>query len=118
MSRVTNAILTSSVGEDFAARLIEVGAAISEWSGAAEGQNFVSVEDPSLPHGWYGGYKFLECDIAIAAFNYVGPQVIMDAVSAAKWRDPGLVRVFILDQEDDCFSPHEITKPSPQGVRP
>ena len=103
MSRVTNAILTSPCGEDFTARLKEVGESISGWSGVAEGQNFVSVEDPALPHGWYGGSKFLECDIAIAAFNYVGEEAIREAVASAKWAHPEDVRVFIMGQEDDAF---------------
>ena len=38
-----------------------------------EGQvkGFVSVEDEQLPRHWYGGGKYLECELAIGAFNHL-----------------------------------------------
>ena len=34
-------------------------------------KGFVSVDDPRLPDGWYGGCKYLERNLAIGAFNHL-----------------------------------------------
>jgi hypothetical protein len=65
MSVVTNAILhyKRSYGPDF----------LDQVNGFFKGQvnGFVSVENEQLPRHWYGGGKYLECELAIGAFNYL-----------------------------------------------
>lgn len=97
MSYVTNALVACSVLEDDEDRMREVNEALSE---ASRGQQFKDISRTEV----YGGSKHMEIPLWGAAFNYVGVREIMKAVSAAAWKEPQFVQVFICDQEDDIFT--------------
>jgi hypothetical protein len=64
LSVVTNTILHSSNGSPAFLDKINMF-----FEGRQKG--FVSVSDPRLPDGWYGGSKYLERNLAIGAFNHL-----------------------------------------------
>ena len=65
MSWVTNTML--HFGNGGQAALDKVNAFFTD--GPGHGPGFVSVDDPALPRGWYGGSKMLECSVAIGALT-------------------------------------------------
>lgn len=98
MSWVTNAILCFGC-EDTKFRLDEVNKLFEE--DGVEG--FVRADDPELPRGWYGGQKFLECDLAIGAFNYLSIEDLIEVIRLVDWENPEAVQLIIKDQEDYKF---------------
>lgn len=77
MSVVTNTILVFDGDQE---ELDKVNAFFAE--GLGRGPGFVSVEDASLPRGWYGGSKGLECSLAIGAFNHLNIKALVDHLCA------------------------------------
>ena len=51
------------------------------------GQGFVSIDDASLPRGWYGGTKMFEAAVAYGAFNYLtlGKLSIIEMMKMNVW---------------------------------
>jgi hypothetical protein len=43
----------------------------------------------------------LECEIYPGAFNYLDLNVLIDAIRAVEWDDPGAVQLFAQEQEQD-----------------
>lgn len=103
MSLVTNAILCFSItnGETVSEEAINRFA--NEPTGC-EGQRFVSCNDPKLPRGWYGGSKMLECEVYIAAFNYMDVEGWIAHLRSLPWRYPEDVQLFLKEQDDDVFT--------------
>lgn len=63
MSVVTSAILHFE-GDD---RFLQI---VNEFFERRQ-TGFVFVKDSRLPEAWYGGNKYLECDLAIGAFDHL-----------------------------------------------
>jgi hypothetical protein len=65
-------------------------------------RGFVSVEDKPLPDAWYGGGKYLECSLAIGAFNHLDLQALIDHICQI---DHPLTntQLFIMEQEEERF---------------
>lgn len=102
MSRVTNTILHFGDGEQ--EDLDKVNAFFTD--GTGHGPGFVSVEDATLPRGWYGGSKFLECSVAIGAFNHLDIKALVDhlcALCLAGALDDEETQLLLMDQEEDKF---------------
>lgn len=97
MSYVTNALVSFSIMEDADERMAEVNERLAD---AARGQQFGDIWRSDI----YGGHKFMEVPLYGAAFNYVEVRSMMDALQAARWKEPEHVRLFICDQDDDTFS--------------
>jgi hypothetical protein len=104
MSVVTNAILHYKrwYGPDF---LDQVN---TFFEGRTKG--FVSVHDEQLPRHWYGGGKYLECELAIGAFNYldVGGLVrhlcsLAGPIAAAYHEGEEGLQLIVLEQEQRRF---------------
>lgn len=108
MSWVTNTILHyGGLGPEF---LQEVNRYFVEVQGYPEGyEGLVSVDDPRLPSGWYGGHKYLECDLAIGALNHVDLTAfiayIREVCNKKGW---GGVQLIMMDQEEAMFHIIEI----------
>ncbi len=69
-------------------------------------RGFVSVHDASLPRGWYGGSKHLECSLAIGAFNGLDIGELVEHLCnlcVSKVLDPARTQLILKDQEDDKF---------------
>lgn len=103
MSWVTNAILCLSIknGDEVTEAQIN---AFADKPSICKGQKFVSCDSPSLPRGWYGGSKMLECDIYIAAFNYMDVAGWIAHLRSLPWPQPNQVQLFLREQDDDIFT--------------
>lgn len=101
MSYVTNIILFMGILNDADEKILEV----NDYFGDDQ-RGFVSVEDESLPNGWYGGSKYLECDLFIGAFNYVNLKALIIHLKHIEWAD--VVQLMILDEEDERFRIEDI----------
>ena len=99
MSSVTNLILACSGSEN------ERDTAIFLNNFPNEGKAFkiVSIDDPSLPKGWYGGTKYMEARLYLGAYNYFNYQAFIAYLQAYPWQYPEDVQLLIKEQYDDVF---------------
>ena len=100
MSVVTNLVLCLGVsdGESAGRKIEEVNRYFADSC-----KGLVSVDDPALPRGWYGGSKFLEADLYIGAFNHLDLQAFIGHIRSIRWKQPDCVQVFVKEQDDDRF---------------
>lgn len=99
MSHVTNIILHMSCMEDEDSRLAEANKFFDD-----PHRGLVHMEDPKLPHGWYGGTKLIEAEIAIGAFNYLELHAFVEHLREhVQWNTPECVQLFIKRQHDEKF---------------
>lgn len=111
MSVVTNVILHYSMfGPAYLAK-------VNEFFGDRSG--FVSVDDESLPRGWYGGSKYLECDLAIGAFNHLDLDGLVRHLCSLPEpeEDAGEVQLMVLEQEEFRFRIINIADVRAAGMR-
>ena len=95
MSVVTNAILHYPLGaEEFLSRINTFFPPYI--------RGFVSVEDKRLPEAWYGGSKYLECGLAIGAFNHLDLQALIEHICQIDYPQTD-TQLFIQEQEEDRF---------------
>ncbi len=87
MSVVTNAILSLGVAGKPILPLV------NKYFEPANG--FVLVDDERLPDGWYGGNKYLECELAIGAFDYLDLDDFIRHLRTLLWPFPGLVQLIV-----------------------
>ena len=99
MSRVTNLILTCSLGE----REKYIISQINKFKINGNSLGIVSINDDKLPKGWYGGTKYMECNIFIGAFNYIDLRKFVEHLKSIKWEDPEDVQLIIREQDDFGF---------------
>jgi len=102
MSRVTNLILTFSVGED-EFKCIQ---AINNYRYRNLKMNLVSVDfNKDMEKGitWYGGTKFMEARIYMGAFNYLEIDDFRNYLRTLDWENRDLVQLIIKEQDDDKF---------------
>lgn len=101
MSVVTNVIL--SLGPLGLNEEKEFLAEVNKFFGGTKG--LVSVDDDSLPRGWYGGNKMLETSIAIGAFNYLDLDALVQHLQSLFMICQFLsdVQLMIKEQNEDHF---------------
>jgi hypothetical protein len=99
MSDVTNLMITFGGGEDEAA----VIAKLREYKHRGLSFDVVSVDDDSLPKGWYGGSKYLECNILIGAYNHLHFKSLVEFMRTMSWDRPDNVQLIIKKQWDTKF---------------
>lgn len=98
MSNVSNCLLSFSVLEHELHRVFEVNSYFSE------GFGFVSVKDPKLPYGWYGGTKILETTLYLAALNHLNePDFLKHLATDVAWQKPEYVQFIVKRQESELF---------------
>lgn len=56
-----------------------------------------------LPLRVAGGWKAFEADVFTGAFNYLDLPAFMAHLRSVEWREPDLVQVFVMEQEDELF---------------
>jgi hypothetical protein len=95
MSVVTNAILHYPL--DYEEFLSRVNAFFSPHA-----PGFVSVGDKRLPEAWYGGSKYLECGLAIGAFNHLDLQALIEHICQIDYPQTN-TQLFIMEQEEERF---------------
>ncbi|MFN7139948.1 MAG: hypothetical protein ACK4UN_11485, partial [Limisphaerales bacterium] len=96
MSWVTNIILHLDSGDD---RHI---AEINKFFGDQKG--FVSIDDTTLPRGWYGGCKMMEAELYLGAFNHIDVAALIDHPRNIHFNNPEAVQLIVKDQEEEVFS--------------
>lgn len=99
MSHVDNCILSFNICEDDK-KITE----INSFFDTRTEKPFVDVEAEFLPHGWYGGRKYLETPLFIAAFNYFRENEFINHLKTLNWKYPKDVQLIIKRQDDDMFS--------------
>jgi len=100
MSLVSNCILAFSILEDRDARIKQVNDFFED-----ERIVFVSVDEESLPKGWYGGTKIFETPLYLGAFNYLrDEELLLHMKNKVDWQYPERVQLIIQRQEEEIFS--------------
>lgn len=95
MSVVDNVIFSFDIVEDAEPRIAEVNA----WLIERTRQQFGS----ELPGETYGGSKYLETPLYIAAFNHFPESDFLDFLTTLPWRCPQHVQYIVKRQNDDVF---------------
>lgn len=99
MSRVTNLILFIPPSEHVFTRLAEVNAYLER----DQSRPPVSVDDPALPRGWYGGSKVLEAFLFLGAFNHLDLRRFIDHLKTLPWACSENVQLSVREQDDVRF---------------
>jgi hypothetical protein len=100
MSQVTNLIIAFSTLEDVEMVITEM----AKYKVHGNEFHIVSVEDNQLPSRWYGGSKFLECNILIGAYNYLDIEDFLKFLrNDISWDAPDLVQLFVKEHSDFKF---------------
>jgi hypothetical protein len=99
VSKVTNLILVFSGSENEP----EVALFLNRFPNEGKGFRIVAVDDPSLPKGWYGGTKYLECCLYLGAYNHFNAQAFLAYLRTYPWEDPESVQLLVKEQYDDVF---------------
>ena len=63
----------------------------------------VSVEDATLPKGWYGGSKHLETGLLIGAYNSLQLAELLAFMKTMEWAEPEDVQLIVKEQWDIKF---------------
>lgn len=101
MSRVTNLILKYQS----MCYCDEIEKSLTTWfSDNRLGRMPISCDSEILPNGWYGGGKFLECEICVGAYNYLDINDFLKYMKTLPWKYPEYVQVMYQEQEDDFFT--------------
>jgi hypothetical protein len=108
MSVVTNVILAWGSMDDIESKevLDQINAYLNNQEDQFQERGLVSVEDDSLPSGWYGGTKYLECSLAIGAFNYLHLSEFVEFLKSFNWekyRTANAVQLMILEENEYAF---------------
>jgi hypothetical protein len=104
MSKVTNIILITS-GIDDSSFTTEL---LSKF--IVNGEPFVirAVDDPSLPTGWYGGNRVLECNIFIGAYTSFPLNEFISFITNVNWYLPENIQLLVKEDSDYKFRLFEI----------
>ncbi|WP_155832822.1 hypothetical protein [Hymenobacter swuensis] len=65
--------------------------------------HIVSVKDKSLPQGWYGGSKNLECSVLLGAYNHLHLKSLVEFMRGMVWEAPEDVQLIIRKQWESKF---------------
>lgn len=109
MSVVTNLILHMGILEDEndMAQKVNQYFKNKEWLGAPP----VPIDSENR-NGWYGGTKFLECNLFIGAYNHLDLDDFIKHLRALKWTSPEDLQIIVKEQNDDKFRIIDVfTKP-------
>lgn len=106
MSRVADVIISCSLLEEFGGddpdgRAVPALTILNGWlreKGKSAEQGLVRVDD------YAGGFKAMQCVIAIGAFNYLDIGAFLKVAWSLNWGDPQGVQIMIKDEEDELFS--------------
>ncbi len=100
MSVVTNIVFFYSSGEN----PVETIDKINEYLKEKYDTNLVSINDPILPKKWYGGYKYFEAELYLAAINAFNETDFLAFVSRLKWEEPEFVQLIVKRDQEEQFS--------------
>lgn len=107
MSKVTNLILITSTMDDSEFTI----SSLEKFIIHGRPFNIKSIEDLTLPSGWYGGDKHMECNIFIGAYSSFPSNEFIDFISnKVDWYLRENVQVLIKEDADTKFRLIEINK--------
>lgn len=109
MSWVTNVVLVLDSLDHEERRIAQINAVLV--ADRPEHGRIVSVDDPDLPKGWYGGSKYLEASIYIGAFNFLNVEAFLSGLRAIDWTDREGCQVLLREQEENAFRLVDIALP-------
>ena len=66
-------------------------------------RGLISLDDPSLPKGWYGGNKYLEAKLYVGAFNHLYLKEFIEHLRSLEWESPSQVQLIVKEPEEDVF---------------
>ena len=104
MSFVTNILLC--LGRDDARKAEGKIADVNRFFDCAwayGGKGFVSLDDPALPKGWYGGSKYLEASVYAGAFNQLPLDSLIEHLRSIEWEEPHCIQLLVHEQDDERF---------------
>lgn len=107
MSWVTNILLsleTLDADED------QKVAEINEFFSAPGHGGFVSLEDDSLPNGWYRSGKCLEAHLYLGVFNHLDLASLIAHIRSLEWPGPTSVQLLVKDQEETKFKAIDVVE--------
>lgn len=96
MSEVTNVILTFDILENEGLRIDTINEKLMLWD---DRQSFKALGNESV-----GGYKCMEANIYLAAFNHIDISALVAIVMTICWRYPEHVQLFVKGQDDYVFT--------------
>ncbi|NVO30788.1 hypothetical protein [Hymenobacter lapidiphilus] len=99
MSRVTNLMIAFNSSED-SKGVIEQ---LRKFTYRNLPFNITSVKDEKLPESWYGGTKYLECNILLGAFNHFEIKPLVEYMRQMTWDSPECVQLIIKEEWDVRF---------------
>jgi hypothetical protein len=99
VSVVTNLLIAFSSGE----REDEVLAQLRKYMHHGHAFSIVSVKNPALPPGWYGGSKHLETGLLVGAYNHLDLAALIAFMQQMQWNDPEDVQLIVKEQETFKF---------------
>lgn len=107
MSWVTNIILSvETLDSDEDKKVYEINAYFKK-----DGiRGFVSLEDSSLPKGWYAGDKYLESKIYLGVFNHLKLDELIQHIKQIEWPGPTSVQLLVKDQEESKFTAIDVVE--------
>jgi hypothetical protein len=100
MSVVTNIIFTFSVNESYEKTIDK----IDEYLIAKYFTKLVSIRDAKLPDKWYGGHKYFETELYLAAINAFDEKDFFDFIAKLGWEEPEFVQLIVKRDGEDKFS--------------
>lgn len=112
MSRVTDTILVTGGGHldgSFEDTLSAIGSYL-----ASRGQcrGLVAVDANELPPGWYGGSRFLQCDVAIGAYDHLDLPSFLAFLRGMPWtKEHNAVQLLAKQDHEFFFTLYEIWQP-------
>lgn len=117
MSHVDNVLLSFSIIEDSTDHAEgpdtwPIMEAVNEWLATNAGGQQFGPDLGGFLEGVYGGSKFLETPLFLAAFNYLPEDEFLAFLRALPWKEPSEVQFIVKRQHDDLF---EIVRPCVDG---
>jgi len=100
MSRVSNIIITTGLGEDVS----YLKSKFKEFKVNGLPYYLTSADDEELPKAWYGGSKLLEANLFIRSYNYLDLEKLIEFMrKEVEWDSPYTVQLIIKEQNDMKF---------------
>lgn len=105
MSWVTNVMISVDMADSATVKVL------SEWlrteaprraQPEARGVGFLNPMTDPRTNEW-GGWKHPECEVWAGALNHADLDALRRRVSEAPWREPNLVQLMVMDQEEGFF---------------
>ncbi|MFI7340811.1 squamosa promoter-binding protein 15 [Streptomyces sp. NPDC050085] len=105
MSWVANVMISADVADSASVE------ALSEWlrtdaprraHSESHGVGFLKLLTSPKTHGW-GGWKNPECEVWAGALNHADLEALKQRVFEMPWREPNLVQLLVMDQEEEFF---------------